>query len=325
MPTSIKYFTFEVTRRCNGRCIYCNIWKDTEHENELTVDDLTARLLPYRQHFREVVSIAITGGEPFLRDDLPVICARLKFLSPKARFGLVTNGLCPDKVVETMKKIREIDAACGIGVSIDGFYPEDQQLRGSNVHYELAWTTVRRLLENRFNVSVGSTLTRINIGRALEFKSFCEERVNVKWMFQIVGESVHYYDNLKRIDGISLTSKDLEMLEKVCQATAEQVFPHYLVKYMKEKKQIIPCFSGFTGFFLNSRGTVYPCIHLNSPLGNIKEEQFGDVWMGEKARAIRKDIVRKACHCFTPCEVCSWGEANFLPLLKIRLKKRLGG
>ena len=52
-----------VTYRCNSRCIMCDTWKHpSKKEEEIEPRDL--------ETFPEVVRLNITGGEPFLRDDL---------------------------------------------------------------------------------------------------------------------------------------------------------------------------------------------------------------------------------------------------------------
>ncbi len=60
-----------ITYRCNARCKMCNIWKfPTKKEEEVKVEDLEK--LP-RMRFTN-----ITGGEPFLRDDIEEIIYILK-------------------------------------------------------------------------------------------------------------------------------------------------------------------------------------------------------------------------------------------------------
>ncbi len=55
-----------LTYRCPMRCQMCNIWQNpTDRNEELTAADL--RSLP------KLKFINLTGGEPFIREDLPEI------------------------------------------------------------------------------------------------------------------------------------------------------------------------------------------------------------------------------------------------------------
>ncbi|NQT20184.1 MAG: radical SAM protein, partial [Planctomycetes bacterium] len=83
---------FEITPRCNLDCRYCyNVWKDDcgYPVGELETDDIK-RLLAKAIAESGVKQITITGGEPFLRDDLVEI---IKFLSDMdIAVGLIANG-----------------------------------------------------------------------------------------------------------------------------------------------------------------------------------------------------------------------------------------
>lgn len=97
-------FVLELTRRCNNRCVYCYLPGGVSAPNseaaraaEMTlaeVCDLVAALreqLPLR-------TIALSGGEPLLREDLPQILSFLRELGVQP--VVITNGtlLAPEKI-----------------------------------------------------------------------------------------------------------------------------------------------------------------------------------------------------------------------------------
>ena len=66
MAKRTLYGTVIVTYRCNARCNMCDCFKDpTRPEEEITLDDI--KKLP------EMAFTNITGGEPFVRQDIPDI------------------------------------------------------------------------------------------------------------------------------------------------------------------------------------------------------------------------------------------------------------
>jgi 7-carboxy-7-deazaguanine synthase len=89
---------------CNLRCRYCDTAYAWEQGKEYTIDAVTALVREHR-----TAQAAITGGEPLLQTDTPLLCQR--FLDMDYRVLLETNGsldisLVPDRV------IRIVDIKC---------------------------------------------------------------------------------------------------------------------------------------------------------------------------------------------------------------------
>lgn len=78
-PTQIA--NFAVTYRCNSRCQNCNIWQK-EPEDELTLTEIIKFFTVNQDLLKKVKSVQLTGGEPFLRDDLPQIATSITKISP---------------------------------------------------------------------------------------------------------------------------------------------------------------------------------------------------------------------------------------------------
>ena len=78
--------SFVLTNRCNYRCPYCYRYKIQSKELETKqIKEMILKL--YREGMR---FLQITGGEPFLRDDLKEICSYAKSLG--IFVGVNTNG-----------------------------------------------------------------------------------------------------------------------------------------------------------------------------------------------------------------------------------------
>lgn len=103
-----RTFVLELTRRCNHRCLYCyTVWGDRalgypeSRQPEMTTSEIKA-IIESLQSEAPVEYIALSGGEPLLREDLPEILAfiRERGITPI----IITNGtlLTRDKVAATM-------------------------------------------------------------------------------------------------------------------------------------------------------------------------------------------------------------------------------
>ena len=99
--------TVIVTYRCNARCTMCNRYKKpSKPEEEIGLE--TIKKLP-PMYFTN-----ITGGEPFIRTDLPELVAELRKKSD--RIVISTNGFFTDRIIALCERFPDI----GIRISIEG-------------------------------------------------------------------------------------------------------------------------------------------------------------------------------------------------------------
>jgi GTP 3',8-cyclase len=133
----VRDLRISVTDRCNLRCVYC---MPAEGMPWLPKDDL----LTYEEITRfsrvclaqGVTGIRLTGGEPTVRADLPVLVRMLNDLAPDLDLSLTTNGL---KLVAMAQELR----AAGlrrVNVSLDTLDPKrfHQIARRDRFHEVLA-------------------------------------------------------------------------------------------------------------------------------------------------------------------------------------------
>ena len=113
-PTDMCIIT---TYRCPMRCKMCNIWEHpTDKRKEITPEEI--KLLP------SVKFINLTGGEPFIREDLDQIVEVCFTKSP--RVVISTSGWYEERVIALAKKFPNI----GIRISIEGLSCKNDELRG---------------------------------------------------------------------------------------------------------------------------------------------------------------------------------------------------
>lgn len=68
----------------------CNIWKEDPRPDP-TLEQITGFFDENRETLRNLKFIQLTGGEPFLRDDLPEIASIVHEVAPKCMIWLPTN------------------------------------------------------------------------------------------------------------------------------------------------------------------------------------------------------------------------------------------
>lgn len=309
---------FAVTYRCDGRCTTCNIWKSPPGD-ELTLDEIRGFFQENRGLFREVESIQLTGGEPFLRDDLPEIMEAIDDRINGCTFWVPTNGLSPELIRESteraLAKLRT--GRIGVSVSIDGLEETHDRQRGIEGSYMLAQETLRKLSDLKktkpqMMLSVGMTLTPENLKEAPIVQRDAYKR-GADFSLRPLNVSDIYYKN----DDFG-TTYDKDTLYKTLRAVAKNALDQHGVlrslttlrylggvqEYIEtEGRRTTPCHACTESFFLDPYGDVYPCIVMNSRLGNIREEPFSAIWGSEKAEETRMRISELECpRCWVECE-----------------------
>ena len=147
----LNYLFWECTWRCNLSCRHCG--SDCKSETrvaDMPFADFLRAIEPLEQRYpRDTVIIAITGGEPLLREDL-ADCGRA-LRQHGFRWGIVTNGMLYDEA-----RHRELVAAglSSVTVSLDGLEETHNWLRQHPQSFQRALRALRLIAnEPRLNRS----------------------------------------------------------------------------------------------------------------------------------------------------------------------------
>ena len=106
-----------VTYRCPMRCKMCNIWENPTKLSEEFKPELLRKL----PHMR---SVNITGGEPFVREDIEDIVRILETKTDRIVFS--TSGYFSDRILAMARK----HPCVGYRISIEGLSCKNDELRG---------------------------------------------------------------------------------------------------------------------------------------------------------------------------------------------------
>ena len=138
--------TVIVTYRCNARCTMCNRYKaPSRPDEEISIE--TIKKLP-KMYFTN-----ITGGEPFIREDLPEIVRELYKKSD--RIVISTNGFFTDRIIKLCEEFPNV----GIRISIEGLEQTNNEIRGLNDGFNRGYSTLKKLVEMKHpDVGFGMTV-----------------------------------------------------------------------------------------------------------------------------------------------------------------------
>ena len=187
-PGKPQAISLEVTHACVAKCVMCNIWKIPRSVPDLPLEDWTTLLSS--DLLSDLRELDITGGEPFLRDDLVpllrTVCelkrTRLKRLESVA---ITTNGILTDRVVSVVGKVLEPMAQSGLELVVVCALDAVSDLHDQIRRYEGAWAAVNKtiagLLELRDdhpNLILGlkTTVLPLNVGELQAIADYAQDR-----------------------------------------------------------------------------------------------------------------------------------------------------
>lgn len=313
LPGSPQAISLEITHNCIAKCVMCNIWKIPREVQDLSMDHwihlLSSDLLS------DLRELDITGGEPFLRDDLPKLFSgicRLKQKSLKAlqSIAVTTNGFLTGRVLECAQEILPKLGDRGIDLvmvcAMDAIGDIHERIR----NYPDAWSKVnetiqglKKLRETFSNLVIGlkTTILPINVQELQKITLYAETNS----LFTIISPCIitdARYLNPDRAHDLVFSQEDIQEMIKFYESDAFQWSVHgdTVVRFFKNGVTTKPCSCGFNYFFVRSTGQLFLCPLINISMGNIKESPIGELLHSKKAFQFRRNIGR-----FPECRRCT--------------------
>jgi len=340
MPVYLIHFVTEV---CNLRCTHCFDFFYEEGPKRKPFELSLAEIDRMTRSMGELLFLLPTGGEPFLRSDLPQIIELYYKNCHLRNVGMPSNGSLTDRVVAG---VEEILARCpeihfGLDISLDGLGADHDTIRAKQGLFEKCMETYWRLKEvekhhANFKVCVEVTIQRFNQDKLDEIYSyFVNELKTYNILVRIVRGKPR--DPLEKNINLDTVEEFISKLERGIHEGAyhgQAVYPmsdlitarelvgrDIQLRVLRENRFQIPCYAANLMGVIKSNGDVMACELRDDKLGNIRDFDFDfkKLWLSEKARAISKDIIDNKCFCTHECFMST----NIL--FNPRLQPRLAG
>lgn len=284
------------TYRCNAKCHMCNVWKYPTRVAEEFKAELLEKLPPLQ-------FANLTGGEPFLREDIAEI---VRIVKRKARRVVIsTNGYFTDKILALARENRDI----GFRISIEGLPAANDELRGIQDGFDHGLRTLLELQRIGIkDIGFGITVSDRNAPDMRELYQLAKA-MGLEFATAVVHNSYYFHKHDNRItrqDKVEACFQELirDLLgTKKVKNWFRAYFNYGLINYLKGKPRLLPCGAGQDMFFLDPGGKIMPCNGLENDdaehtLGNLNEQTFAEIWQGEKARRIRERLKNCPRNCW---------------------------
>lgn len=290
-PASV---TVELTRQCNVKCIHCY---SSAGVGGFNPSSGVLKSILHKALDVEPFYLIFTGGEPFVRADLPDLMSMVyeRTGQQMPEITIATNGQLisserGEKVLDTASKINDLVGypVIGIYVSLHGSIPEiHDRIMASSGAYARAVKGIS-MIKERGNIAfgVGCTPLRINyddldniVNRALELGSpvlnFSQFVPTGRGAFaKGIDLTPEQYQNFVQW----FVQRREELEEKILLVTHE---PLEVMVYpvVSELEQYYGCPAAWLSATIEPDGTVYPCPLSPIAAGNVSETSLKDIWL----------------------------------------------
>ncbi|MBP7175205.1 MAG: radical SAM protein [Thermoclostridium sp.] len=306
MPSKKPYGSIIVTYRCNARCNMCDCWK---HPTKLS-EEITPDLI---QKLPKMEFTNITGGEPFIRQDLSEIVREV--YKKTNRIVISTNGYFQERILALCDQFPNI----GIRISIEGLQQANDAIRGIPDGFDRGFGTLKKLVAKKHpDVGFGMTVQEQNAGDLLKLYQIADE-----YGMEFATATLHNSFYFRKTDNAILDKmKVAKAFEGLINALLKSgspkkwfraYFNHGLVNYLYDNKRLLPCEMGTNGFFMDPFGHIMPCNGSleRISMGDLHEKSWDEIWNSEQAQKVREEV--------SSCSKNCWMIGSAAPAMKQRL------
>ena len=338
------YLVYFVTSRCNADCAVCcerpmrDSTSGAEAQPELAIGEIE-RAAP---GFSRILQLTLTGGEPFLRDDLTDIASLFSGVARLKSLTIPTNGLLPDRIVRMTDRIAGDmpGVHVNLNVSLDAIGAEHDDIRGVGGTFDRAMETLnraRRLSSRRPNLSV-NTATLMRAGEEAGVKntlreiarSFSPDRQLLILERDGRGKSAvdpeAYTAAAEEVLRLGAVSRGAARFHRVYRSAERFVYSD-IARYLASGIYPFKCVAGSKLIVMRPDGSIYPCELLNSKLADSDGALFGalrdhdyqlaQILSSPRTRRILEKIKKSDCGCTYECALLAGRMCRPLPLLPV--------
>lgn len=287
----IARIQFELSSRCNERCIHCYIPNDKKNKG---FDMPTRKVKSILDEFAEMggLHVTLSGGEAFLHKDIIEI---VKYCREKdLKISVLSNliSLRDDQIAD----LKDADLSL-IQVSLYSMDPQIHDLittvKGS---FERTKSAIEKLVANDVPVQISCPVMKANRKGYSEVLEYAKSlKIKAQTDYIMIARADLDTENLANRLSLEETEELLrELIEhdtNYRENTLQQLPVSDQIKFNLErfKKQPV-CGVGYDNCCITANGDVYPCAGWqNYVLGNVYKQSLKEIWENsERIKELRK-------------------------------------
>jgi MoaA/NifB/PqqE/SkfB family radical SAM enzyme len=304
--------TVSTNFRCNFTCATCNVYE--RKVVELSADEWAQ---VFRTLGRAPVWMTFSGGEPFLRKDLPDIIGSAIDICRPAIVNIPTNGWFTARIVDGVQRICSTrpDTQLVVNLSFDHHQPqrhdEIRGVRGSWDRLQATLASLRALDLPNLTVGCHTVISRENdhdfpavaeglaaLGADSYIAECAEERVELQTIGTGIGpDAARFARAASAVQGVDRQASGA--VARMVRALRSEYYQR-VTRYLEGDSAAMPvCHAGFLSCHIGADGDVWSCCVLARSLGNVRDAglDFRRVWFSAEAEEFRSWMRGRRCAC----------------------------
>lgn len=315
------YVVFFVTERCTASCSHCLLGDREAEGDELSLDEIER----WAEKMPPFYFLLPTGGEPFLREDLPDIVRVFVRRCGVGNVGIPTNGSLTGAVVEGAGRMLAENPGVefAVDVSFDDIGEAHDRSRNCTGLFVKARETFLELKKlaaanGRFNLNAALTVSSLNQDRLPEIVDYLVNDLgaaNINHLLvrgkprdaSSLGVDAEKYRALNSLLDRYISEGKLRGYSGYGIAgginAMKSVRQDVIARTYETGEGQVACRAGTLGAVVRPGGDVYPCENIDLPMGNLRASgyDFRRVWRSAEARKARGWIKETDCNCTYEC------------------------
>jgi len=319
------HLTFFITRRCNAQCPFCFYLTDEDNAAEANAELSVDEIRKMSSTLGNLLWLAFSGGEIYLREDLPEI-SRVFYENNKPAIMLFpTNGLLPERIRNMTEQILKDcpKSTIAVKLSLDSLNETHDRLRntpGSFAKTIETYLQLKGLLGRYANFELGVNTVfcsdnQDEMDKIIDFVSSMES-IKTHTISLVRGnladKAFMNVDMLKYRHAIERLEQNLKKRESSktyrfrgarIKAAQDVIQRELISETVGRQKRLIPCYAGSLNLVLTENGEVYPCETLKRSFGNIRAYGYSmpKLLASDRAKAVVNAIRDGQCYCTHEC------------------------
>ena len=315
------HLILHVTYRCPSRCQTCFNWRNLNTgKKDLSLEELEA----ISRSLGDLLWLHLSGGEPFLREDLPDLCEMFCRNNHPAFLSIPTSGMDPERIERIGKEIlRRVRIPVAIDLPLDGLGSQHDEIRGVKGSFEKLLDSHKGLvkLQQSFphlSTKITTVISNKNIGNLEEITDFVYTKlkgISFHTLIFLRGNPRSSDVFLPPLEEL-ITKKDLllktwqrygydrniSFAGRIVGNAAHRLLLDDYYRMMRENRNCIRCLAGLSHVVIGADGEVFFCELLDG-IGNLRDYSydFQRLWKTEKAEKLRTFIKADGCWCTHGC------------------------
>jgi radical SAM protein with 4Fe4S-binding SPASM domain len=303
---------WELTLRCNMKCLHCGSSAGRARANELTVEEclhVTDDLL--RLGCRQITFI---GGEIFLYRGWEKVARRMS--DGGAKVNIITNAYLLG--AEEIARIQDAKLS-NVGISLDGMEENHDRIRRKKGSYRRVLAAFAKLKQADVPIAVVTSLLDFNVADLGEMYGLLVENQVGIWQIQIVTGMGNIAGQQAYLLNPAKIGQITKFIGEKCRRGTLRVYAGDDIGYFDEYEAYIRsrpgtisawngCKAGIRVVGIDSVGNVKGCESIYSDRfieGNLRKESLEEIWTKEANFAYNRNFDTSMLN--GACAVCDKG------------------